>query len=181
MTLVQLSPTKYCHCLIITSWKLQKTRNAAPVHLRVIIYFVNISQPHWKKKKYFVGSSQLLEWLNPSLPSSQTTDSCYISFILKGEWASHLPLHPHSLLQALRQPTEQRDRKWSRETRQLSTRLEPKPTHSHTHTHLHWCTKTTRKPHLFSNLSLPEMLFCVAHNCLFHTFPTCWGLVHTKV
>lgn len=66
ITLVQLSPIKYCHRLIITSWKLQKTRNAAPVHLRVIIYFVNISQPHWKKVLcWIVTITGMTEALSP--------------------------------------------------------------------------------------------------------------------
>lgn len=140
-TLATLSPTRYCHCLIITFWKLQKTHNVAPVLLGLCFTLSTFYSPN--QKLYAVGSPRLLEWLNPSLPSPRNHWFLLHLFHFKGERASHLPLHPHSLLQALRQPTEQRDRKWSRETRQLSTRLEPNPP---THTHTHICTDAPKPP-----------------------------------
>lgn len=50
---------------------------------------------------------------------------------------THTLVHMHALplLQAPCQPTEHGDRKWSRETRRLSTRLEPKPSLSHAPLH----------------------------------------------
>lgn len=163
MTLASLSPTKYCHCLIITLWRR---------------YFVNRWQRWWTIVPVI---SALIKPL-PRFIINHWFMSCLFHF--KGEHTSHLTPHPHPLLQAPQQPTEPGDRKWSRETRQPSTRLEPKPpthpptftnthrhTHiyKHTHTHLQWYTKITRKLHLFSDLSSPEMFFCFAHNCLFPT------------
>lgn len=69
---------------------------------------------------------------------------------------------------AERQEIEQRDA-----TAQQETGTNP----THPHTHLYWCTRTTRKPYLFSNFSLPETFFCLAHNWLFFAFLTCWDFL----
>lgn len=77
--------------------------------------------------------------------------------------------------------TAHRAERWEMEQRDATAQQETGTNTTHPHTHLYWCTKTTRKPHLFSNLSLPEMLFSLAHNWLFSTFLTCWDLVWHKL
>lgn len=80
-----LSPTKYCHCLIITL-KTSQTDNVAPLLHRVMFYFVNMLKSRWRATWHELlhqitpPSLRLLEWLTPP---SWTTESCYVSFILK--------------------------------------------------------------------------------------------------
>ena len=79
----------------------------------------------------------LCDYQNESNPSPHHEPPIHVtSLSFQRRAASHLPPYPHPLLQALRQPTEQRDRKWSRETRQPSTRLEPNPL-THTSARIH--------------------------------------------
>lgn len=145
-----------------------------PVLLGVTFYSVNIFQS--PVEKLWAVEIPSITWVIELITSHWFTLHL---FHFKAERASRLPpplqhIHTHAHTstspppgpatahRAQRQEMEQRDATAQHET---GTKTHPPtnppahtPTHSytHTHTHLHWCTKPTRKPHLFSNLSLPE-------------------------
>lgn len=138
MALASISLPK--HCLIITFWKHQTTYKIAPFLLSGIFYFANRLPLKWKHLCCWTIIPTTTGMIEPL--SCLTMNHWFILhlFNFKREHASPL-LHLHSLLQALWRPTEQRDGKWSTETRQPSTRLEPIPP-----THTHICTDAPKPP-----------------------------------